>query len=204
MVDKLGCRIGFALLMGFWSLASMGHALASSVFGFGVARFLLGLGKSGSFPAAIKSVSEWFSPRERSLATGTFNSGASIGAILAPALIPWITLRFGWRAAFLATGIIGALWIIWWLAKYRRPEEHPRVNEAELKSFIEETAEPKSDVPWKSLLGYRQTWGFVLAKFLTDPIWWFYLYWLPKFFDSKYHLGLSDIGLPSIVAGTYR
>ncbi len=199
MVDKLGCRIGFALLMGFWSLASMGHALASSVFGFGVARFLLGLGESGSFPAAIKSVSEWFSPRERSLATGIFNSGASIGAILAPALIPWITLRFGWRAAFLATGIIGALWIIWWLAKYRRPEEHPRVNQAELKSFIEETAESKSDVPWKSLLGYRQTWGFVLAKFLTDPIWWFYLYWLPKFFDSKYHLGLSNIGLPLIV-----
>jgi MFS transporter, ACS family, hexuronate transporter len=199
MVDKLGCRIGFAILMGFWSLASMGHALAASAFGFGVARFFLGLGESGSFPAAIKTVAEWFSPRERSLATGIFNSGAGIGAILAPALIPWITLKFGWRAAFLATGIVGALWLVWWLAKYHRPEDHPQVSAYELKSLGEETVEANSPVPWKSLLGHRQTWGFVLAKFLTDPIWWFYLYWLPKFFDSKYHLGLSQIGIPLIV-----
>jgi MFS transporter, ACS family, hexuronate transporter len=202
MVDKLGCRIGFALLMGFWSAASMAHALASSVLGFGIARFFLGIGEAGSFPAAIKSVAEWFSPRERSLATGIFNSGANVGAIIAPAIIPWITLKFGWRAAFLATGFIGAIWLVWWLFEYRKPDEHPRVSAAERKSFpvvsAEETAQ-LAKVSWTSLLKYRQTWGFVLAKFLTDPIWWFYLYWLPKFFDAKYHLGLSQIGLPLIV-----
>jgi MFS transporter, ACS family, hexuronate transporter len=202
MVDRLGCRIGFALLMGFWSIASMAHALASSVLGFGVARFFLGIGEAGSFPAAIKSVAEWFPPRERSLATGIFNSGANVGAIVAPAIIPWITLKFGWRAAFLATGIIGALWLIWWMAEYRRPEEHPRVN-AEQQRFLTadspEKTEQLAKVSWLSLLKYPQTWGFVLAKFLTDPIWWFYLYWLPKFFDARYHLGLSQIGLPLIV-----
>jgi ACS family hexuronate transporter-like MFS transporter len=207
LVDKLGSRTGFAILMAFWSAASMAHALASTALGFGIARFFLGLGESGSFPAAIKTVAEWFSPKERSLATGIFNSGAGIGAILAPALIPWITLHWGWRAAFLATGIVGALWLAWWMAKYRRPEEHPDVTPEELKSFVGETPKEspdgtngaKAQVPWKSLLGYRQTWGFVLAKFLTDPIWWFYLYWLPKFFDAKYHLGLSQIGVPLIV-----
>ncbi len=203
LVDKLGSRVGFAILMAFWSLASMAHAFASTALGFGVARFFLGLGESGSFPAAIKTVAEWFSPKERSLATGIFNSGAGIGAILAPALIPWITLKLGWRAAFLATGIFGAFWIVWWLAMYHRPEEHPSVTAEELKSFTEEAvkipAEAKAEVPWRSLLSYRQTWAFVLAKFLTDPIWWFYLYWLPKFFDGKYHLGLSRIGPPLIV-----
>jgi ACS family hexuronate transporter-like MFS transporter len=206
LVDKVGSRVGFAILMAFWSLASMAHAFASTALGFGVARFFLGLGESGSFPAAIKTVAEWFSPKERSLATGIFNSGAGIGAILAPALIPWITLRLGWRAAFLATGLFGALWIVWWLARYRRPEEHRSVTAEELKSFAEATgknpAEAKMEVAWRSLLGYRQTWGFVMAKFLTDPIWWFYLYWLPKFFDAKYHLGLSKIGPPLIVVYT--
>ncbi len=206
LVDKLGSRIGFAILMGFWSLASMAHAFASTALGFGIARFFLGLGESGSFPAAIKTVAEWFSSKERSLATGIFNSGAGIGAILAPALIPWITLKLGWRAAFLITGLFGALWIVWWSAKYRRPEEHASVGAEELKSFgletPEKTAEVRPAVTWRSLLGYRQTWGFVLAKFLTDPIWWFYLYWLPKFFDGKYHLGLSKIGVPLIVVYT--
>lgn len=199
MVDRLGCRIGYALLMGAWSLASMGHALAASALGFGVARFFLGIGEAGSFPAAIKAVAEWFSPRERSLATGIFNSGANLGAILAPAMIPWITLRFGWRAAFLATGIIGAAWIVWWISEYHRPEEHPRVSATELKSYPEEEKNGVADIPWGLLFGYRQTWGFILAKFLTDPVWWFYLYWLPKFFDARYHLGLSKIGLPLIL-----
>ncbi len=200
MVDRLGSRAGYAIIMAFWSLASMGHALAGSAFGFGTARFFLGLGESGSFPAAVKTTAEWFPPRERSFATGIFNSGASLGAILAPAIIPWITLQFSWRAAFLATGIIGAAWIVWWLVEYRRPSEHPRVSAAELKSFaISDAITEEQPIPWGSLLGYRQTWGFVLAKFLTDPIWWFYLYWLPKFFDAQYHLGLSRIGPPLIL-----
>jgi ACS family hexuronate transporter-like MFS transporter len=199
MVDRLGSRIGFALIMGFWSLASMGHALAASAFGFGIARFFLGLGEAGSFPAAVKTTAEWFPQRERSLATGIFNSGANIGAILAPALVPWITLKFGWRAAFLGTGIIGAIWIVWWLAKYHDPNHHPRVSPAELHHIQEDSAEPLEQIPWKKLLAYKQTWAYSAAKFLTDPIWYFYLYWLPKFFDERYHLGLSHIGLPLII-----
>jgi len=199
MVDRLGCRIGFTIIMAFWSLASMGHALAASALGFGVARFFLGLGESGCFPAAMRTTAEWFPQRERSLATGILNSGANIGAILAPALIPWITLKFGWRAAFLATGIIGAVWIGWWLAKYRDPKDHPRVSPAEFLHIHENSGEPAKQIPWKRLLAYRQTWAYSAAKFLTDPIWFFYLYWLPKFFDERYHLGLSHIGLPLII-----
>jgi MFS transporter, ACS family, hexuronate transporter len=199
MVDRLGSRVGFALIMGFWSLASMGHALAASAFGFGIARFFLGLGEAGSFPAAIKTTAEWFPQRERSLATGLFNSGANIGAILAPALIPWITLKFGWRAAFLSTGIFGAMWIVWWLSRYHNPKEDPRVSAAELHHIQEDSDEPKEQIPWKKLLAYRQTWAYAAAKFLTDPIWYFYLYWLPKFFDERYHLGLGHIGLPLII-----
>jgi len=202
MVDRLGSRIGFAVIMCFWSLASMAHALAASAFGFGTARFLLGLGESGSFPAALKATAEWFPQRERSLATGIFNSGTSVGAILAPATIPWITLKFGWRAAFLATGILGAIWIIWWLARYQKPASHLHVSPAELRHIQEERVEPEAPLPWNALLAYRQTWAFAAAKFLTDPIWWFYLYWLPKFFEGRYHLGLSRIGLPLIVIYT--
>jgi MFS transporter, ACS family, hexuronate transporter len=199
MVDKLGSRLGYAIVMALWSLASAAHALASSAFGFGVARFFLGLGESGGFPAAIKTTAEWFPQRERSLATGIFNSGANIGAIIAPLLIPWITLKFGWRAAFLATGIFGALWIAWWLIQYRSPQNHPHVSPAELQHIQDGSTEPTEQLPWTKLLSYRQTWAFATAKFLTDPIWYFYLYWLPKFFDERYHLGLSHIGLPLIV-----
>ena len=199
MVDKLGCRIGYTVVMAFWSVASMAHALASTAFGFGVARFFLGLGESGGFPAAIKTTAEWFPQRERSWATGIFNSGANVGAIVAPLAIPWITLKFGWRAAFIATGIVGALWIVWWLAKYKSPTEHPRVNPQELRHIQEDSTEPAAQIPWMALLRYRQTWAFAGAKFLTDPIWYFYLYWLPKFLDERYHLGLSHIGLPLII-----
>jgi MFS transporter, ACS family, hexuronate transporter len=199
LVDKLGCRIGYVIIMAFWSLASMGHALAASALGFGVARFFLGLGESGSFPAAIKTTAEWFPQRERALVTGIFNSGTNVGAILAPAFIPWITLKFGWQAAFLATGLFGAIWIVWWITRYYSPEEHPRVSASELQYIRDDPAEPTAGIPWTNLLTYRQTWAYSAAKFLTDPIWYFYLYWLPKFFDSRYHLGLGSIGLPLIV-----
>ena len=199
LVDKLGTRIGYVIIMAFWSVASMGHALASSALGFGIARFFLGLGEAGSFPAAIKATAEWFPQRERSLVTGIFNSGTNIGAIIAPALIPWLTLRFGWRAAFLATGFFGAIWIVWWVARYQSPADHPRVSPSELQYIREDRPAPTAQIPWSKLLGYRQTWAFAGAKFLTDPIWYFYLYWLPKFFDARYHLGLASIGLPLIV-----
>ena len=199
MVDRLGTRIGYAVIMGVWSLAAMAHALASSALGFGVARFLLGLGESGNFPAAVKTTAEWFPQRERSLATGIFNSGSNLGAILAPAVVPMITLRFGWQAAFLATGLFGLLWIIPWLLHYRIPSEHKRITPAEYEYIHRDVPPPAARIPWNRLLSYRQTWAFCVGKFMTDPIWWFYLYWLPKFFDSRFHLGLSNLGLPLII-----
>ncbi len=200
LVDRLGSRIGYSLIMGTWSLAAMAHALARSALGFGVARFFLGLGEAGNFPAAIKIVAEWFPQSERSLATGIFNSGANVGAIVAPALIPWITLHFGWRAAFLATGLFSATWIFWWYLNYRKPSEHPTLTGAELRHIYQQAAAQMGpQIPWLKLLTYKQTWAFAISKFLTDPIWWFYLFWLPSFFDSRFHLGLSHLGVPLIL-----
>jgi len=200
LVDRFGSRIGYTVIMATWSLAAMSHALASSALGFGIARFFLGLGEAGNFPAAIKTVADWFPPKERSLATGIFNSGTNLGAMIAPALVPWITIRYGWRVAFLSTGVLSALWIIWWFRNYRKPNEHPTLTGEELRHIYSEAAQqmgPK--VPWLKLLTYRQTWAFALGKFLTDPIWWFYLFWLPGFFDARFHLGLTHMGLPIII-----
>lgn len=200
LVDRLGIRAGYSLFMGVWSLAGTAHALARSALGFGIARFFLGLGEAGNFPAAIKTVAEWFPQNERSLATGIFNSGANVGAIVAPAIIPLITLRFGWQAAFLTTGFFSLLWIAWWLKNYRKPAEHPRLTSAELHYICRETGtQMEPELSWLKLLACRQTWAFSIAKFLTDPIWWFYLFWLPSFFDARFHLGLSRLGLPLIV-----
>jgi ACS family hexuronate transporter-like MFS transporter len=200
LVDRLGCRKGYPLITGLWSVAAMGHALVSSVAGFGVARFFLGLGESGNFPAAIKATAEWFAPKERSLATGIFNSGANVGAILAPAIVPWVALRWGWHAAFLATGIFSLLWILWWFRYYRSPADHPTLTAKELRHIYQEAAvDLGPSVPWRRLLGYRQTWAFSVAKFLTDPIWYFYLFWLPSYFSAKFNLNLSHLGLPLII-----
>jgi len=194
LVDKLGCRRGYPIVTGVWSLAAMGHALVNSVFGFGVARVLLGLGESGNFPAAIKATAEWFPPKERSLATGIFNSGACVGAILAPAVVPWVAYHFGWRAAFLTTGLFSASWIVWWSVRYRTPSVSMEWSRG---AVVVPPAGPRP--AWWTLLGYRQTWGFVLAKFLTDPVWWFFLFWLPGYFSSRFNLNLSHLGLPLIV-----
>jgi len=193
LVDRMGCRVGYPIVTGIWSLAAMGHALVRSVTGFGVARFFLGLGESGNFPAAIKAVAEWFSPKERAFATGIFNSGASVGAILSPAIVPWVALHFGWRAAFLTTGLFSAIWIVWWSINYRSP------CEALASPQAQKTLAGTPGLRWWKLLGYRQTWGFVIGKFLTDPVWWFYLFWLPSYFSSRFSLNLSHIGLPLIV-----
>ncbi len=200
VVDKIGTRIGYVLIMGIWSLSAMGHALASTAFEFGIARFCLGIGESGNFPAAIKTVAEWFPQSERSLATGIFNSGTNVGAVLAPLLVPWITLRFGWRAAFLATGVFSLLWILWWFRYYRKPADHPTLTGVELRHIYKEAAAQMGPtMPWLKLIGYRQTWAFAIAKFLTDPIWWFYLFWLPSYFSAKFNLNLSHLGLPLII-----
>jgi ACS family hexuronate transporter-like MFS transporter len=200
LIDRLGTRLGYCIFMGAWSLSAMGHALASSAFEFGIARFCLGLGESGNFPAAIKTIAEWFPQRERSLATGIFNSGANVGAVLAPLIVPWVALHYSWRAAFLITGAFSMLWIAWWYRNYRKPTDHPTLTGAELRHIYEEAAAqmgPK--VRWLRLLGYRQTWAFAIGKFLTDPIWWFFLFWLPSYFSSRFHLNLAHLGLPLIV-----
>ena len=202
-VDKYGTKIGYAISITGWSIAAMAHAFASTVFGFGVARFFLGLSESGNFPSAIKATAEWFPKKERALATGIFNSGANIGAVVAPAVVPWLTVTFGWQAAFVATGATGFVWLILWIAFYERPETAKKVSKEEMAYIHSDPPEPLSEkVPWLQLLKYRQTWAFVVGKFLTDPIWWFYLYWLGLYLNNNFGVTLTHIGLPLIVIYT--
>ena len=201
LIDFLGTKKGFILSIIVWSLAAMSHALARTPIGFGVARLALGIGESGNFPAAIKTISEWFPRKERALATGIFNSGSNIGAIVAPLLVPIIALNFGWQAAFIITGFLGFIWLFFWLRLMKRPEEHPGINAAELdliKADTEENLEKPTSI-WK-IIRTRKVWAIAIGKFLTDPIWWFFLYWLPKFLNTTYGLKLDKIGLPLIVA----
>jgi MFS transporter, ACS family, hexuronate transporter len=198
LIDKLGTRIGYALAICVWSVAAMSHALAGSALGFAAARFLLGLGEAGNFPAAIKTVAEWFPRRERAFATGIFNSGSNVGAILAPLAVPIVAVTWGWQAAFLFTGVLSAIWLVTWLAVYRPPAQHPTLTSTELAYIRSDPDEPALRLPWTQLLRHRQAWAFVAAKFLTDPIWWFFLFWLPKFLNSEYGLTLTGIGPPLI------
>jgi ACS family hexuronate transporter-like MFS transporter len=203
LIDRFGTKIGYSVSIIVWSVAAIGHAAVKSAFGFGVARFSLGLGESGNFPAAIKAVAEWFPKKERALATGIFNSGANIGAVVAPAVVPWLTLTYGWQSAFIVTGLIGFAWLVFWWILYERPEQHKRVSPVELAHIQSDQAEPAGpQVRWTQVAGYRQTWAFVIAKFMTDPIWWFYLYWLPKFLNKTYGLTLDKLGPPLIVIYT--
>jgi ACS family hexuronate transporter-like MFS transporter len=188
LIDRLGVGRGYPLAVTFWSLAAMAHAAARSAFGFAAARFALGLGEGGNFPAAVKVVAEWFPKQERALATGVFNAGSNLGAIAAPVLVPWITLRWGWRWAFLLIGATGFAWIVAWWKIY-----HPAAKPAAEKDACAE------QVPWLALCSLRQTWGLVAARFLTDPVWWFYLYWMPKFLYARYGVELDRIGPPLVV-----
>ncbi|HKI46102.1 MAG TPA: MFS transporter [Balneolales bacterium] len=202
-IDKIGTKIGYSISMFVWSLAAMGHALVETVLGFGIARFFLGLGESGNFPAAIKGTAEWFPKKERALATGLFNSGANVGAVVAPLVVPWLTLTYGWHAAFVFTGSLGFIVLILWIWIYRLPEDHPWVKKGELEYIKSDPVDTHTEkVPWLKLLKYRQTWAFVVAKFMTDPIWWFYLYWLPSFYSERYKLNLAHLGLPLVVIYT--
>jgi ACS family hexuronate transporter-like MFS transporter len=198
LIDKVGTRIGYAIAICLWSVAAMSHAFAGSVLGFAAARFLLGLGEAGNFPAAIKTVAEWFPRSERAFATGLFNSGSNVGAILAPLAVPVVAVTWGWQAAFLFTGLLSAIWLITWLAVYRPPGEHPKLSPEEQALIQSDAHEPVVRLPWTQLLRHRQAWAFVLAKFLTDPIWWFFLFWLPKFLNHEYGLTLTALGPPLI------
>jgi ACS family hexuronate transporter-like MFS transporter len=199
IIDALGTRVGYSLSLIIWSLAAMGHGLVRSVSGFASMRFLLGLGEAGNFPAACKTVAEWFPRKERALATGIFNAGSGIGAIAAPLTVPWIALHLGWQWAFYITGGVGLLWLAVWLPIYRRPAEQPLVSPGELAYILSDPADQPGKIPWIRLLPYRQTWAIIAGKFLPDAVWWFYLFWIPKFLDKSFHVSLSKIGLPLLV-----
>jgi ACS family hexuronate transporter-like MFS transporter len=199
VLDWTGPRLGFSIAVVFWSLAAMGHAFARSVAGFSIARLSLGLSEAGNFPASIKTVAAWFPKKERAFATGIFNAGTNVGVVVAPLVVPWVTLRWGWQWAFIATGLLGFLWLIAWLILYRDPEVHPKVSAAELAYIQSDPIETGASIAWWRLLGYRQTWAFVVGKAFTDPVWFFYLFWLPKFLDKNFGVQLSSLAAPLIV-----
>lgn len=199
IVDRLGTRLGYALAMVFWSLASMGHAVAGSLFGFEVARSALGFTEAGVFPASIKCVAEWFPMRERALATGLFNAGTNLGAIITPLIIPWVAVSLGWRWAFVFTGALGFAWLLLWVVLYRKPEEHSLLSKSELQLIKSDPSPATVRFRWRRLIGHRQLWAIAAGKFLTDPIWWFYLYWIPDFLQREHGLRLTQIGLPILV-----
>ncbi len=201
LIDKFGTKIGYGVAVILWSIAAMGHALAKGVWGFGFWRGFLGVSEAGNFPAAIKSVAEWFPKKERALATGIFNSGTNVGAIVAPLAVPAMVIAWGWQAAFIITGALGFIWVILWFIFYEVPEKHKKVSAGELDyilSDVDEQAETKEKVSWLKLLKYRQTWLFFIGKGLTDPIWWFYLFWIPGWLSTVRGAGLSvsSFGLP--------
>jgi MFS transporter, ACS family, hexuronate transporter len=198
MIDKIGVRFGFAISLTAWSIIAAAHALARNTVEFAIVRFALGIGESGNFPASIKTVAEWFPKKERALATGVFNAGSNVGAIFAPAIVPILALRFGWQAAFVATGFAGLIWVFFWLPIYRNPEEHPSLSPGEFDYIRSDPPDHVQKVAWRELLPYRQTWAFAIAKFLTDPVWWFYLFWFSPFMNDRFGIDLKTIGAPMI------
>ncbi|MFP3565916.1 MFS transporter [Paraburkholderia sp. SIMBA_030] len=203
LVDKVGVKIGYGVCVLLWSIAACGHALVRSTLGFGVMRALLGISESGSFPCAVKSVSEWFPRKEQALAVGILTSGTSIGAVAAPAVVPWLAATYGWEAAFFVTGLTGFVWLGFWYVMYQAPLKHRKVTKAELEYISEDAASACAASPakvrWVSLLKLRPTWAFFVGKLLTDPIWWFMLFWLPSYFNSRFHLDLKNLGLPLVI-----
>ncbi|HWC97047.1 MAG TPA: MFS transporter [Candidatus Sulfopaludibacter sp.] len=200
LTDRLGTRKGFAIAITFWSVAAMLPGAASSVATFALAMFLLGLGEAANFPACIKTVAEWFPKKERALATGLFNAGANAGAIAVPAVVPLLAGLLGWRGAFVATGATGFIWLAFWLALYKKPEAHPLVSPSELRHIQSDPAESAVSVPWLRIIPRRQAWAFAVAKMLSDPIWWFYLFWLPSYLQETFHLDIHSNRMPVIVA----
>jgi ACS family hexuronate transporter-like MFS transporter len=200
IIDRLGTRWGFALAVSLWSIASMMHAAARSWVGFAFARIGLGVSEAGNFPAAIKTVAEWFPKKERALATGLFNGGSNVGAILAPILIPVIISFFGsWEWVFILSGFLGVFWLIFWLILYKKPGENRFTNQAEIDYIEEGETEPEQgEISWVKLLKHRQTWAVALGKLFADPVWYFYLFWGAKFLNSKFGVDLKELALPLV------
>ena len=201
LVDRVGVKRGFSLAVVVWSLAAMAHGLVRTVIGFCVARFSLGLAEAANFPASIKAVSEWFPRKERALATGIFNSGTNIGALLTPLAVPWMMHRWGWPAAFYLTGALGVIWLVAWWKYYTEPAKHPKVTAAELALITSDPPDSATHYPWRLLLRRRQTWAFFCGKLLTDPYWWFYLFWIPAFLNDQFQLKVDakEMGIPVVV-----
>ncbi|MGI8894140.1 MAG: MFS transporter [Casimicrobiaceae bacterium] len=193
LLDRIGVRLGFAVSVTVWSIAAMAHALATTAGGFGAARFALGLGESGNFPAAIKGIADWFPVKERAFAMGIVNAGTNIGAVVTPIIVPIIALTWGWRAAFVITGAMGFIWLIFWLKMYRSP-----TVDADGNAIGSGEAESRTTVPWSHVLRHRQAWAFIIGKLMTDPVWWFYLFWLPKFLDVRFDVKLAQVAAPLI------
>jgi MFS transporter, ACS family, hexuronate transporter len=203
IIDKIGSKLGYSISIIVWSVAAMLHAIVKSTLGFGIVRGLLGLGESGNFPAAVKAVAEWFPKKERALATGIFNSGTSIGAVVAPVMVPWILGIYGWQEAFLITGALGFIWLILWGLFYEIPSRHKKISQQEFE-YIHSDNEPAGSesgnpIKWSQLLGLKQTWVFIIGKLLTDPVWWFFLFWLPSYFSSTFNLDLKKPSLHLVI-----
>jgi len=198
VIDWVGTRKGMAIFLSWWSVAAVLHGLVGSALGLGICRFLLGMGEAGNWPGAVKAVAEWFPPRERALAVGLFNSGSSIGAVLAPPVLAWTIVRFGWRTGFVGTGALGLLWLIAWFSLYQVPEKHPRLSRREL-AIIQNgvSVEPRANPPvrWASLFRHRAVWALMAARALSDPVWWFYVFWLPEYLKRQRSFSLSMIGM---------
>jgi ACS family hexuronate transporter-like MFS transporter len=199
IIDRIGARFGFGIAFAIWQVGHMATAAAGSFGGFIASRVILGLGEGGAFPSGIKSITEWFPKKERAFATGLFNAGTNIGAIVTPLLIPALTLAFGWKMTFIVTGLMGLVWLPIWLLVYRRPREHKKVSAAELAHIESDPADPVDKVPWLQLLRYRETWAYAIGKFLIDPIWWMFLFWLPDFLGKRHGLDLKTFGPPLVV-----
>ena len=197
IIDKIGTKMGYTISIIIWSIAAIFHAAAKTTLGFSIARASLGFGEAGNFPAAIKSVAEWFPKKERALATGIFNSGANIGAVVAPIMVPWILGAYGWEEAFIITGAIGFIWLVFWWFIYEIPARKKNLSAEEFQHIHSDNEEEITgdSVPWLQLFKYKQTWAFVVGKFLTDPIWWFFLFWLPSYFSSTFALDLKKPSL---------
>ena len=198
VLDWLGSRRGFALAIAVWSFAAMGHALARTVGGFSIARAALGIGEAGNFPGANKTIAEWFPKKERALAIGIFNAGSNVGVIVAALMVPWLVLTWGWPSAFIVTGAIGFVWLVFWLLVYHEPGQHPRISPQELALIRSDPADAVEKMSWLSLFRHRQTWAFFIGKAMTDPVWLFYLFWLPKFLDADFAVKLSALAAPLV------
>ena len=194
-VDKVGAKIGYGVAFVIWQLAHIAHAGAHGLGQFFAVRVVLGIGEAGNFPAGIKAVTEWFPKKERALATGIFNAGSNIGAVVTPLIVPVIMQLWGWRMAFVVTGVLGLLWLVAWIAMYRHPAQHPKVTPAELAYIQQDPADAEAKVGWLAILGKRETWAFALGKFMIDPVWWMLLFWLPDFFKKTFNLSIGAFGL---------